>query len=235
MSTAVLERTWNSTREETVAIRDERARLEEAKARAFNGQISNNYARLLYGEPQATATPVMERAPVKESTPADRVASYTPVTAPASSRRLFDGVTYKDGVIYNATATVEAPVETPEVVEKTAPTVEETEDSLPTSKTMDTLRRKYNQHEQVSYGTVTELTSKAKLLLATIALVIVVAIAVICVNTSVLNSLNAQIGTLNAQSGELTSEYATLVQQIEDVTSMESVAEFAAQNGMTLS
>ncbi len=243
MPTAVLDRVFTRTNEETVAVRDERARREEARAREFNGQISENYARLLYGEPTATAQVAerkVERAPLFESvtTPAktsgaaERISQYVSYDAPSSSRKLFENLAYKNGSVYDVTAPAktEEKVAVKEVA-RTATAEEENEDSRPTTRTMETLHRK--ESHAVSYSLASEVSAKAKMLLATIALVIIVAIAVICINTSVLNSLSTRSSELQTANSELSAQYEGLRSEIELATSDEQVVIFAEANGMT--
>ncbi len=240
MPTAVLDRVF-TTQEETVSSRDELARREEARARAFNGQIQQNYAKLLYGEPTQTATPVSSAAPtVAPTAPAEenrasrRLSQYVAYSTPTTTRKLFENLSYKDGNIYDVTAT--APVkETAAVAEQVAyapaKMEEENEDSRPTSKTMETLHRQVEQKAAVSI--VSEISAKAKMVLAAIALFVLVAIAVICINTSVLNSLSSEYAGLQQTSSELSARYEGLRAEVETATSDEQIALYAQQNGMT--
>ena len=115
---------------------------------------------------------------------------------------------------------------------------EEDEDARPTSRTMETLRRREavsaEPQSRQTFGAAYELTNKAKLLLAAIALVVVVALAIICVNTSVLSTLSTELGTLETAAETLRAQAMSIEQSIDAVQSFENVAEFAQQMGMIL-
>ena len=258
MAFTVLERPITITNDERseVVLRDERIRADEARAREFNDRISENYARLLHGEqPVATSAPtvVEERSysvPTAE-TPASygaaqRLADYVPVQAPARSerRRVFEGVSYKDGVLYDATQVAEAPavetpaVEVPVVETVTAPVSvvadEEEEDALPTRRTMETIRQteKATAQSQQTYGVSYELSKKTQMVLAVVAMFIIAAIAIICINTSVLNSMTAELTALQSVASELQAQAIVLEESIESVQSADYISQFAEMMGM---
>lgn len=263
MAFTVLERPITITNDERseVSLRDERIRADEARAREFNGRISENYERLLRGEqPVVTSasTIVEERTyslPVVE-TPAScgaaqRLADYVPVETPASGerRRLFEGVSYKDGVLYDATQVAEAPaVETPAVEAPTedvpvpetvtAPVAvvadDEEEDALPTRRTMETIHQseRATAHAQQSYGVSYELSKKTQLVLAVVAMFIIAAIAIICINTSVLNSMSAELTALQSVAGELQAQAVVLEESIEAIQNSDYISQFAEMMGM---
>ncbi len=238
MASAVLDRVFAPAQED------------DLRARQFNEQISENYSRLLRGEatPTAsarTATPVMERT--YEPTPAPSAASrrmsqYVAYEAPASAPKLFENYSYKNGVLVDVTKNAEPATPTAAPVARVmeapayAPSAEEeNEDARPTTRTMETLHRKDEASATQTYSIASELTSKAKALLAAVAFVIVVAIAVICINTSVLSTLDAELGTMQTASNQLSARYESIQQDIEQVTSEQNVAEWAQANGMVLS
>lgn len=262
MATAILERTLPYTEEESPERREARARAEEREAREFNGRISENYARIFGGEPYASeqpaaapqaaaaSAPVLEKAYAAPAADFDadmtarRISQYVPVRS-IEKKGLFDGLSYKDGVLYDAAA-VAAPVEIPVSAPAPAPAPmpapaaaeEEDEDARPTSRTMETLRRREavsaEPQSRQTFGAAYELTNKAKLLLAAIALVVVVALAIICVNTSVLSTLSTELGTLETAAETLRAQAMSIEQSIDAVQSFENVAEFAQQMGMIL-
>ena len=262
MATAILERTLPYTEEESPERREARARAEEREAREFNGRISENYARIFGGEPYASeqpaaapqaaaaSAPVLEKAYAAPAADFDadmtarRISQYVPVRS-IEKKGLFDGLSYKDGVLYDAAA-VAAPVEIPVSAPALAPAPmpapaaaeEEDEDARPTSRTMETLRRREavsaEPQSRQTFGAAYELTNKAKLLLAAIALVVVVALAIICVNTSVLSTLSTELGTLETAAETLRAQAMSIEQSIDAVQSFENVAEFAQQMGMIL-
>ncbi len=266
MATAILERTLPYTEEESPERREARARAEEREAREFNGRISENYARIFGGEPYASeqpaaapqaaaaSAPVLEKAYAAPAADFDadmtarRISQYVPVRS-IEKKGLFDGLSYKDGVLYDAAAVaapVEIPVSAPAPMPAPAPAPmpapaaaeEEDEDARPTSRTMETLRRREavsaEPQSRQTFGAAYELTNKAKLLLAAIALVVVVALAIICVNTSVLSTLSTELGTLETAAETLRAQAMSIEQSIDAVQSFENVAEFAQQMGMIL-
>lgn len=258
MATAILERTLPYTEEESPERREARARAEEREAREFNGRISENYARIFGGEPYASeqpaaapqaaaaSAPVLEKAYAAPAADFDadmtarRISQYVPVRS-IEKKGLFDGLSYKDGVLYDAAAVaapVEIPVSAPAPAPAPAAAEEEDEDARPTSRTMETLRRREavsaEPQSRQTFGAAYELTNKAKLLLAAIALVVVVALAIICVNTSVLSTLSTELGTLETAAETLRAQAMGIEQSIDAVQSFENVAEFAQQMGMIL-
>ena len=76
------------------------------------------------------------------------------------------------------------------------------------------------------------LSSKAKVVLAAIALVIVAALAIICVNTGILNTLDAQIAEVQAVNAELQMNEEAVRTAIEEVMSQENIVEWALSQGM---
>lgn len=257
MANAVLEREIarieaERTRDDERSVRDSVRKTEE---RAFNERIHGNYQRLLFGDKDVLSGKTVETeapvsAPSKEAKPAaefvpsaaERVAQYTPVPNAASAGRkvLFENVAFKNGELVDTTERKE---ETPVAVISAAPAaapaiVPETdaEDSVPTRRTMDTLRRaEENRESAVKKESVSfALSSKMKLAIAAVALIIVLAIAIICVNTSVINSLNADITQLQATSQALASQAAEIEGNIAEVTAWENVMEFAKQLGMVI-
>ncbi len=227
MPTAVLERTIERTKEESVAVRDERARREEARARDFNGRISDNYSRLMSGEAVATLTPA------QESVASQRISQYVSYNAPASSKKLFEGLTYRNGVLSDATK--EAPaVEAVQVASPvvSAPEAYSEEDALPTAKTMSHRTESVAMEQSVQLGLFAGLSTKTKMVIAAIIFAVVVAIAVICLNTSVLGSMSAEYASLQSTSAELSEQYAELRERLAKLKSEENIADFAAENNM---
>lgn len=213
----------------------------------FDGITYKNGQVFTAEQKQAEAPAPVKEVQVKEvriPSAAERVSQYTAVKseAPAGRRVLFEGITYKNGELYGVAqkqesapaaeavaiaAPVAAPVMAPEG---------EADDAIPTRRTMDTLRRAEEERvsvarkESVSYA----LSSKTKLIIAAVALAIVLVIAIICVNTSIINSLNADIAQLQETSQALASQAAEIEQNIAEVTAWEHVMEFAKQLGMII-
>ncbi len=211
----------------------------------FDGITYKNGQVFTAEQKQAEALAPVKEVQVKEvriPSAAERVSQYTAVKseAPAGRRVLFEGITYKNGELYGVAQKQEsAPVA--EAVAIAAPVAApvmapegEADDAIPTRRTMDTLRRAEEERvsaarkESVSYA----LSSKTKLIIAAVAIVLV--IAIICVNTSIINSLNADIAQLQETSQALASQAAEIEQNIAEVTAWEHVMEFAKQLGMII-
>ncbi len=253
---AILERDVKTAEKTKEASRE---REEAVRAREFNKNISQNYEKLIGGRAQSTvayAEPVSERT--VEVEPATR-REEKPVefAAPKEAHPLFDGMYFKDGELYSQdTATME-----PEVEEKEeeyiapapaaatfeeayqmaasaahpvqAPDAEE-EDALPTRRTLDSIRHDAFTETVENAKLSSYLSSKAKVILMALALVVVAAIVVIAVCTSVINSMGAELARLQAQFTELQSAEAEISAQIRQVTSIESIVEYAQRMGMIL-
>ena len=106
----------------------------------------------------------------------------------------------------------------------------ETEDSLPTRRTMETLRHDAQKFDRASV--MASISAKTKVVLATIALVIIMAITIICINTSLMTSLTADVASLESQAAALQTQASELQANIEEITSEESIVEWAIKNGM---
>ena len=61
-----------------------------------------------------------------------------------------------------------------------------------------------------------------------------ISIAVICANTAIINTLNAEISSIESASAQLESRVAGLQEQIAEVRSEENVIQFAEEMGMVL-
>lgn len=193
-------------------------------------------------EEPVVAPRVQNMTPAVEApSAAERIADYVPV-APAPARRtLFDGITYKNGELFETkpaaqatAAVVEAPAQAPVFTPSSAE--EETDDALPTRRTMDTLltapTQKTQKAQEEKIHLSAALSAKTKVILAAIALAVVVAIAIICINTSVLNSLDTQISALQQTSTELQIRASELNESIMQTTSQEHIFSWAELMGM---
>lgn len=158
------------------------------------------------------------------------------------------------------TATVEAPVDAvaeapvaapayenpsapemrPQESAATAPAIDteiESEDARPTPRTMETLNKTasillHQREEEEQVGLFASLGKRTKLILAAVTFVLMLVIAVICINTSLLNSLEADITTLGEEAAELETRASQIVENIKEITSEEYIAEWASENGM---
>lgn len=205
------------------------------------------YLKLLYAEeePELQAAPVVA-APASA---AQRLADYKPYSAPASNHTLFDGITYKDGEIVSDVAVKTAPSAQAEVFTAPAPTARvevmpapvyapAEEDALPTQRTMDTLRQNTAEVETARRtGLFAGISTRAKIALAAIVFAIVMAIVVICINTGIINRLDASIETLREEVAEEQMKYEALDRERQDILNFEGsiqdiVNQFAEENGM---
>lgn len=122
----------------------------------------------------------------------------------------------------------------------TAPAIDteiESEDARPTPRTMETLNKTasillHQREEEEQVGLFASLGKRTKLILAAVTFVLMLVIAVICINTSLLNSLEADITTLGEEAAELETRASQIVENIKEITSEEYIAEWASENGM---
>ncbi len=226
---------------------------------AHNSEIPENYRRLVdsaspvrervsYSEPDRTSE---REAPVRTERPAfvradptasnvARIADYVAPPAPAeTSKRLFEDVKYTKGFYTMGPREEETPVYSapvnrvyaaPQETYAPAPVYAE-EDSIPTARTM--LHRTVEEGAaKAEPGFWASLSVKTRLLLATVVATIVVAIAIVCINTAVLNSIHADIAEKKAELGRLTESVRQLDEDIARATSPERVEKWAKENGM---
>ncbi len=196
----------------------------------------------------ATAAPAAEApAPVFAAAPA--------VTEAPARRELFTNLEYKDHTLVRtdvkeeaATLAPEAPVYAPAAMPEVAPAyvpeTEEDEDLRPTPRTMETLQRSemYKQQYETELqlnervGFFASLSSKAKMALAIVAAAFVVAIALVCINTGIINSIKTGLATKQEELRALSEYSAQLENRIEEVTDPAFVDDYAEHElGMTRS
>lgn len=233
MATAILEREITRIRSERVLETANTERDTEKARREFNERISDNYQKLLRGTETAFRPVAEAKAEEAVSFAAERIAQYrTAPMTPAGKKVLFSDVTYKNGeLITDKPQSTEKTMSETVVAPQTE--VENEEDSMPTRRTMDTLHRaqaSVSVGEQISSA----ISSKMKLALAVVSLVVIMAIAIICINTGVLNSLTADVSALQAQAGVLQTQAAELANEIVRVTGWENIMQFAQSLGMII-
>ncbi len=239
-NTAVLERTPIQM---NVSLKD---RLLTPAEEAHKNRIADNFRRLRFesvedynsareGDPVADIA-VAEPEAEEVSPAAARIAQYTPAPAPVGRHELFEGFVYKDGKL--ETPQVEAPMTDAVVTAAPAFTPDE-EDATPTRRTMDTLHRPAAMQAEETVAAVLPavsagLSTKLKVALVAVIATIVLAIVLICVNSSIIRSINSDIAARQAQLNDLTQATETVREQIADLTSPESIAEWAAKHDMVL-
>ncbi len=235
-NTAVLDRTPIQM---NVSLKD---RLISPAEEAHKSRIADNFRRLRFdsaeaynsardGEPVAhiaVAEPVEEQV----SPAASRIAQYTPVAAPAGKQDLFAGLVFKDGKLERPQTEIPAP-EAAVAASVPAPVADE-DDATPTRRTMDTLNRPaaFQTQEAVAAPAAVAsagLSTKLKIALIAVIATIVLAIVLICVNTSIIRSINSDIAIKEVELNNLTQATQTVREQIAELTSPESIAEWAAE------
>lgn len=176
---------------------------------------------------------------------ADSYAPSASSEAPVRGRELFADYDYKDHSLIHKTqpsasaavAPVPAaiPAEVPAARPAKAPAAEldeedpDNEDLRPTPRTMR-VRSSANERKvesQLHVGFFASLSNTARLVLALVAAAVVVAIALVCINTGIINSLDADIQDRRSELQELNEYSESLNEQIREVTSPDYVDAYA--------
>ena len=120
---------------------------------------------------------------------------------------------------------------------------EEDEDALPTRRTMETVIRPAAAVKEMGIAetrtglraTLAALSTRTKAVLISIISAIVLAIVLICVNTSIIRSLNSDLTNLKGRAAQERSTYEYLQKESDLYTDPDSeiVKEWAENNGMT--
>ncbi len=230
MHTSLKDRLISPAEEEHKSrIADNFRRLRFDSAEAYNSARDGDPVADIPVADVAVAEPEVEVSPA-----ASRIAQYTPAPSPVGRRELFEGVVYKDGKL--EMPQTEA-VSAEGTVASAAPISADEEDATPTRRTMDTLNRPAALQTQEAVlapaATVSSaLSTKLKVALIAVVTAIVLAIVLICVNSSIIRSINSDIASREAELGSLTQATEAVREQIADLTSPESIAEWAAKNDM---
>lgn len=213
----------------------------EAYLRSFGGSKVES-AKVL--DRQAPA-PTVEK---KTEMPADHGIAFAPARKP---RALFMDVEYRDGTLVNKTTEqpVDVLVKAPEAPAPAAPKAEaivvpapvqtDEDDAVPTRRTMETLKQTaalaQEEQTEIKTGFFAALSARTKLVLLAVTAAIVLALIVICINTAVLNSINADVTNLRGKLNEQQDTYASLSEEIESLEdpNSEVVSKWAQDHGMT--
>ena len=138
-----------------------------------------------------------------------------------------------------------APADRREAVAATAPSdlPATDEDAVPTRRTMDTLIRpmaamakpEATEETNLKTGVFASLSLKTKIVLASIAAAIILAIAIVCINTGLINSLDGKISNRRTRAAEEQQTYEKIVEEIESFNdpNNETVRLWAEEHGMT--
>ncbi|MDE6410995.1 MAG: hypothetical protein K2L02_00465 [Clostridia bacterium] len=120
---------------------------------------------------------------------------------------------------------------------------EEEEDALPTRRTMETVIRPAAAVQEMAItetrtgfkAALSALSAKTKAILLSVAAAIVLAIILICVNTSIIRSLDSDLTNLKGRATEQQTTYENLQRESDLYTDPDSeiVTDWAIENGMT--
>lgn len=116
---------------------------------------------------------------------------------------------------------------------------EETEDLRPSSTTMQFGSDEENDvYEEVDYAKETHkeefrLSSKGKVLIAIYSLVVAIILSLIIINSRMLKSLDNSISSYRQKADEVRAETSRIEAEIADLTSEETIGEWALKHGMT--
>lgn len=257
-ATPVLERERTSERDLRAygriagGVENTQEMTEEQKALRFNSRISENYQKLINPEysraedfaapaEQASAEDIFARgafdsAPAFEQVPAYQAPAFQ--QAPVAERLSVQSPVFGQearAAVYEAPA--EAPVYTEQAYEQQAPAyAEEDADLMPTATTIQYRSDLFEDEKPVAAVEEKKryaLTSKGKLLMAVYALVVVVILALIIINTSVLKTLDGDVAEQEARLSETMSQSQAVKDDIDYYSSDEFIIEWAESNGYT--
>lgn len=205
-------------------------------------KIAENYRKLL-DSASPTAAPFEERpAPAYTAPETARSAAptYAPMADNAARIRDYNAYRVPEG---KRTISGNAPAASEELVmsvpamaaSQAAPAAVSEEDALPTPATMAMLNRSNAAVEEETiptFGFFAALSTRLKVALTAVAAAILVAVAIIFINTSVLRSMDERINSERASLQQLQTHYREVQARIEDATDPASIAAWAEQNGM---
>lgn len=189
-------------------IKERYRRLRDAEERQFgeSNVIETDYsvrASVLAPEKPVFTAPITENSTV-EQTPTVTEYVRTYAESPVFTTEKFDSITEQ------APVAVQAPVEMPVQAPAQAAV----------------------QAVAVSVETEYSLSHMAKMVMAVFFAVVTVMLAVICINTHVINQKTLQLQTLEIRKAELLEESAEIQSRIDKARSEETIREYALSQGM---
>ena len=110
---------------------------------------------------------------------------------------------------------------------------EEEDDALPTRRTLETIRHSGEPEDERQTSVFAGLSTRTKIVLAAIAATIVLLLAVICINTAILKSIDSGVALREGTIAGLSETLTGIESEIADITSPEYVENWAAEHGMT--
>ena len=202
------------------------------------------YRKVLYSGKELAESDVMV-APAPEEThayaepeeipsAARRIADYHAHPAPARRHNLFEDIAIKNGELVSVVAAPEEVAPAASAAQTVAAPVpvilpeSDDADARPTPRTMASL----NTRTEAQQGFFSSLSTRAKVVLAAVAAAIVLVIALICINTAIINSLNADIADKQAIVNDLKAQAQSISEEIEKITNSEYINEWAEAAGM---
>ena len=168
--------------------------------------------------------------------------SETEAMAPAWAETAYAEPTFEAPAYVDYAAPVFAePMES--MVAAPAVEAEENEDALPTRRTMDSVIRPSATVQEMTItetrtgfkAAIASLSVKMKAILCSVVAAIVLAIVLICVNTSIIRSLDSDLTDLKGRATQEQTTYEYLQKESKLYTDSDSdiVTEWAIENGMT--
>lgn len=193
------------------------------------------YARAtLYPEREQEQAPQFVHHRVEEDlfradSPINRTA-YAQPQAPAYEQPAYEQPVYEQPVYEQAAPAYE------EYAQQQAYAEEATEDLTPTATTIQYRTDLYRDEQQVQAVTEEKkrfaMTATGKLLMCVYAIVVAVVLALIIINTSVLNTLDRSIAECQAQLDSVVAQAQELKAEVEELTSEESILSRAEEMGI---
>lgn len=143
---------------------------------------------------------------------------------------------YQEGILMDASLapereTKEAPVFSPSYMPE-APVLPDEDDCRPTRRTLE-YRYEDEAEDSKEMRAFAGLSARTKAILGAVAAAVVLLLAIICINTAILKSINSGVALREGTVQGLSETLTNIVNEIEGITSPEYVENWAAEHGMT--